>query len=148
MENFDKLEQILSETKEKLKQPEVGKDNILPKPEQPPDNSSPDKPNIIEPAIDVTTLTTEAIENLYTGMFGIIALRVGKHWEINPLEAKMIAEPTKIVLDKYAVKLSPEFVLAGSLALVVLPRLFLTLSEQKKSVEAKSEPKSEMKVES
>jgi hypothetical protein len=62
---------------------------------------------------------------MYAGVFSVLALRLGDHWALSPLEVEALAVPTVAVIKKYIpnAKAGPEAVLLGAVAMVVLPRL-------------------------
>lgn len=67
------------------------------------------------------------ISLLYLGIFGVLAARLGDHWQLNEAELKSLAEPTVMVVQKYYpdAKVGPEIALVAAVIMVVVPRLLV-----------------------
>lgn len=101
---------------------------LIPSPEPVADN----------PVVDNTAATVQMVEMLVSGVFAVLAARLGSHWALKPAESKAIAEPAVMVLDKYFpdMNIGPELALAGAVAMVVLPRAMTQIDIEKKKGEA------------
>jgi len=121
----DNLEQIVEEAKKKL---ENGEEKIETETKIEGQEQIQEQPV----GIELLELEVDALKQLYSNLFKVIATRAGEHWEINDAESEMLAKPTKAVLDKYAIKMTPEFSLVVSVIVVVAPRLVLSLTKPKK----------------
>lgn len=62
---------------------------------------------------------------LLTGVFEVLAVRLGDHWRLDQREASAIAEPAIAVIDKYVPNFEngPELALVAATAMVVVPRV-------------------------
>jgi len=71
--------------------------------------------------------TVAMISLMYAGTFGILAARLGAHWNLSPAEVSMLAEPTALVIEKYYpdASIGCEAALVGAVFLVVVPRLMV-----------------------
>ncbi len=84
-----------------------------------------------------TTVESESIEKLLMTVTGVIATRPNmKVWEMQPKEAKAIAEPLAEVLDKYNLasgiaENSAEISLVIASLSFVAPRVLITVSQRK-----------------
>lgn len=83
--------------------------------------------------------TAQIVSLMYAGLFGIAASRLGDHWTLSVEELNQLAAPTVAVLDKYmpGAKLGVEVALLAAVAMVVFPRVMITI--QARPIEGESE---------
>lgn len=76
--------------------------------------------------------TIQIVSLMYAGLFGVAAMRLGEHWALSADEVHQLAAPTVAVLDKYmpGAKLGVEVALLAAVAMVVFPRVMVTISKQ------------------
>lgn len=76
--------------------------------------------------------TIQIVSLMYAGLFGVAAMRLGEHWALSADEVHQLAAPTVAVLDKYmpGAKLGVEVALLAAVAMVVFPRVMVTISTQ------------------
>jgi hypothetical protein len=96
--------------------------------------STPPKPTPTPPQTQTPTPETlmdldfeeNIITDFYCSTFDILAVRLGEIWKLNDTEKTMLAKPTKKLLEKYKVKMTPEIALISSALVIVAPRLIMT----------------------
>lgn len=95
------------------------------------------EPTAEQSTVDNTAATVQMVEMLVTGVFAVLATRLGSHWALKPAESKAIAEPAVMVLDKYFpdMNFGPELALVGAVGMVVLPRVIMQVDIEKKKGE-------------
>lgn len=64
---------------------------------------------------------------MYAGIFGVLASRLGAHWNLSEAEVASLAAPTVAVMAKYfpSMRVGPEMALLSAVAMVVVPRLMV-----------------------
>ena len=74
----------------------------------------------------MTKMLEGAIESAYVGIFGAIATRAGKHWELSDKEAKKLGSTTEAVIEKWlpiVALYGAELALGMALFAVLMPRI-------------------------
>jgi hypothetical protein len=76
--------------------------------------------------------TLQIVSLMYAGLFGVAAARLGGHWALSGDELVQLAVPTVAVLDKYMpnAKLGVEVALLAAVAMVIVPRVIVTMQQQ------------------
>lgn len=64
---------------------------------------------------------------MYAGLFGVLATRLGDHWNLSEAEVTSLAAPTVAVIAKYFpdMRVGAEMALLSAVAMVVVPRLMV-----------------------
>ena len=83
--------------------------------------------------------TLQIVSVMLAGVFTVAAARLGDHWALLQEELVALAVPTFAVLEKYlpVAKVGPEVALLAAVAMIVFPRVMITLQQQ--PIEGKSE---------
>lgn len=127
----DNLEKIIEETKEKIKDREFSEEKVEEKVGGEKEAEVGDEgvsDNVVEG--EVIFGEEKAIKIFYKNLFEILSRKIGEHWRLEDVEAEMLAKPTKAVLDKYMVKITPEGALVMNLMVVLAPRIVLSLTKK------------------
>jgi len=75
--------------------------------------------------------SSEDIQKLLEGVFSVISLKAGQHWQLTPAESKQIADPLSNILEKHnllekAESMSDGVALIVACVSIVLPRILIS----------------------
>lgn len=82
-----------------------------------------------------TNIGTDEIAMLVAGIFGLLSLPLGPHWQVTPQEARQVAEPAGRIIARMNMaeqvsKYSDPVLLIMALATISIPRLMMTLANK------------------
>jgi len=103
-------------------------------PKAPPPPQTPQEPVVMD-----LNYEENIISDFYGNTFDILAKRYGDLWKLDEAEKKMLASPTKKILEKNQIKMTPEVALISSALIIVAPRFVMTSMEQNEKKKKKQE---------